>query len=101
MQENKSEVAQLLKRIDMEHSAAQQGLAGLAVMANHEAINARMEVGAERILQLAAQGRHEEASRLMDAPNWCVEGEEELSTDQKAAKPAEKDAKDDRTAGTV
>ncbi len=44
MQENKSEVAQLMSRITAEYEAAQAGLSGLAFgTARHDFINARME----------------------------------------------------------
>ena len=40
---NQSEVAQLLGQIETEYIAAMRGISGLAVMAKHEAITARME----------------------------------------------------------
>ena len=40
---NKSEVARLMQRIDEEYEAAERGLSGLAQVAQHEFITARME----------------------------------------------------------
>ena len=40
---NQSEVARLLRQIETEYTAAQNGLIGLAAGAHHEAITARME----------------------------------------------------------
>jgi len=38
-----SEVARLRRQIELECQAAIQGLEGLAIVANHDSINARME----------------------------------------------------------
>ena len=44
MNEEKSEIAQLLQKIDLEYQSAQQGLAGFASgTARHDFINKRME----------------------------------------------------------
>lgn len=69
----KSEVAQLIQHIILQEEAAHWGLSGLAIVASHELITARMERGAERILQLIHEGKHEEAMALMDTETWCVE----------------------------
>src|SRR5258708_34130503 len=72
----KSEVASLMQRIDLEREAAQQGLTGLAYgTARHDFITARMERGAERILQLIHEGKLAEAIALMETETW---GEEEV-----------------------
>jgi len=77
--ESKSEVASLMQRIDLEREAAQQGLTGLAYgTARHDFIIARMERGAERILQLIQEGKLAEAIALMETETWSVDGEEEL-----------------------
>jgi hypothetical protein len=76
MIENKSEIACLLQRIELEEEAAQRGLYGFAVVASHEIITARMELGAERILRLITQGKHDEAVALMNTESWGVEVEE-------------------------
>ncbi len=65
------------KRIELEEEAAQRGLYGLAIVASHELITARMERGAERILQLITEGKHDEAVALMNTETWGVEIEEE------------------------
>jgi hypothetical protein len=73
---NKSEIACLLQRIELKE-AAQRGLYGLAIVASHELITARMERGAERILQLITEGKHDEAVALMNTETWGIEIEEE------------------------
>lgn len=67
--ENKSEVARLLRQIDLEYEAAEHGLNGLAGVARHEFITARMEqigayhsdlqrlVGKRQAMQLLLKGR--------------------------------------------
>lgn len=67
--ENKSEVARLLRQIDLEYEAAEQGLNGLAEVARHDFITARMEqigvyhsdlqqlVGKQQAMQLLMKGR--------------------------------------------
>ena len=74
---NRSDVAHLRRRIAMEEEAAQRGLYGFAVVASHEIITARMELGAERILRLITEGKHDEAVALMNTETWGVEVEEE------------------------
>ena len=79
MDTEKSEVASLMQRIDLEREAAQQGLTGLAYgTARHDFITARMERGAERILLLIQEGKLAEAIALMETETWGVDGEEEL-----------------------
>ncbi len=74
--ESKSEVASLMQRIDLEREAARQGLTGLSYgTARHDFITARMERGAERILQLIQEGKLAEAIALMETETW---GEEEV-----------------------
>lgn len=67
MPENRSEVARLLQQIALEYEAAQRGLVGTAIVANHEFITRRMEnieicheqlahhVGLEKATQLVAE----------------------------------------------
>ena len=67
MPENRSEVARLMQQIALEYEAAQRGLSGPAVVANHESITRRMEnigiyheqlaqhVGIEKATQLVAE----------------------------------------------
>jgi hypothetical protein len=72
--EQGSEVARLMRQIDLELEAAQRGLHGFAATARHDFINARMQRGGEHILQLIDEGKHEEAQALMNADNWEIQG---------------------------
>ncbi len=73
MDRNKSEVARFIRQTTREHEAAQQGLSGLARVASHESINARMRVSAEYILELIQAGKHEEAQALLCNETWSAE----------------------------
>lgn len=67
MPENHSQVARLMQQIGLEYEAAQRGLVGTAIVANHEFISRRMEnieichaqlaqyVGIEKATQLVAE----------------------------------------------
>ena len=70
-----SEVAKFRQQQALQEQAAQQGLYGLAIVASHETITARMERGAERLLQLIQEGKHEEVIILMETPTWGLEEE--------------------------
>ena len=72
--EQGSEVARLMRQIDLELEAAQRGLCGFASTARHDFITARMQRGGERILHLIDEGKHEEAQALMNTDNWGMEG---------------------------
>jgi hypothetical protein len=63
---NNSEVARLLRQIDLEFEAAQRGLTGLSMgTARHDFIHARLEqVGAYEV-QLATHVGEDEANRLL------------------------------------
>ncbi|MFL5628598.1 MAG: hypothetical protein ACJ788_23700 [Ktedonobacteraceae bacterium] len=64
--ENKSEVARLLKQIDLEFEAAQLGMSGLAEgTARHEFIKAKMEQVGVFETELAAHVGKDEANRLI------------------------------------
>ncbi|MGH2493602.1 MAG: hypothetical protein ACRDIV_02755 [Ktedonobacteraceae bacterium] len=80
MQENKSEVARFREQQALEEEAARLALSGLAMTARHDFINARMQRGGEHILQLIAQGKHEEAQVLMNSDHW---GREETAPQRK------------------
>ena len=71
-----SEVAYFRQRQASEEEAARWGLYGLAVVASHEIITARMELGAEHILRLITEGKQDEAVALMNTETWGVEVEE-------------------------
>ncbi len=70
-----SEVARFREQQALQEQAARQGLHGLAMVASHEFITARMERAAERLLRLIHEGRHEEAMTLMGTPSWGLEEE--------------------------
>ncbi len=70
---NKSEVAQFRHQQALQEEAAQRGLNGFAIVARHEIITRRMEIGAEWLLKLIEEGRHEEAQAIMDTPGWGLE----------------------------
>jgi len=69
---NKSEIARFRERQALEEEAARLALSGFAITARHDFINARMQRGGERILQLIAEGKHEEALVLMNSDTWGV-----------------------------
>ena len=71
--ESKSEVARAMHQIDLEQEAADRALHGFAITARHDVINARMQRGGERILQLIEEGRHEEAQELLNSDTWSDE----------------------------
>lgn len=66
-----SEVAKFRQEQALQEEAARQGLYGLAIVASHETITARMVIGAERILKLFQEGKQEEAVTLMSTTEWC------------------------------
>ncbi len=67
-----SEVAKFRQDQALQDEAARQGLYGLAVVANHASITARMERGADHLLKLIEAGKHEEAIALMETSTWGV-----------------------------
>jgi len=71
MQHSISQIAAFREEQALREQAAKQGLSGLAVVANHKAINTRMEQGAERIMHLVRAGKTEEALALMSSDTWC------------------------------
>jgi uncharacterized protein YbbK (DUF523 family) len=73
MIENMSEIAKFREQQELRDQAARQGLYGLAVVANHASITARMERGADHLLKLISEGKHEEVIVLMQTPSWGVE----------------------------
>ena len=91
--EQGSEVARVMRQIDLELEAAQRGISGFASTARHEFINARMQRGGERILRLIDEGKHDEAQALMNADNWGIKGREkdEETTRQRREKDARRE----------
>jgi hypothetical protein len=75
-----SEIARFREQQALEEEAARLALSGFAITARHDFINARMQRGGERILQLIAQGKHEEAQALMNSDTW---GAEEIASQSK------------------
>ncbi len=70
-----SELAQKLRQIDLENEAAQRGLHGVAIVANHESITARMEQQCGQLQAFERAGRHEEVrALLMSDELWEPEG---------------------------
>ena len=65
-----SVVARFKQEQALQEQAAQRGLYGVALVASHETITARMERGAERLLHLIEEGRHEEAKALFSTEEW-------------------------------
>lgn len=61
---SQSEIARFRQQQAAEEEAAKLGLSGLAAVASHESIVARMEQDGEYLLQLFKQGRDEEAYAL-------------------------------------
>ncbi|MBV9692037.1 MAG: hypothetical protein JO202_20270 [Ktedonobacteraceae bacterium] len=69
---NKSEIARFREQQALEEEAARLGLYGLASgTARHDFIIARMEQGAEHILQLVREGKHQQAHALVESGAWC------------------------------
>ena len=66
----KSEVARVLRQIDLEQEAATRALHGFAITARHDFINARMQQQGEYLLRLIDAGKHEEALALMNTDDW-------------------------------
>jgi hypothetical protein len=60
-----SEVARLMRQIELECQAAKQGLEGLAIIASHESINARMEKLWDYRQELAQEVGEQEATKIM------------------------------------
>jgi hypothetical protein len=63
---SKSEVATFREQQALQEQAAYQGLCGLAAVASHAAITARMQRGAQRIVRLFEEGKPQEAIALME-----------------------------------
>ncbi len=74
---HRSEVAAFREQQTLEEEAARLALYGFASSASHQMITARMQMGAERILSLINEGKHEEAQALMNTEYWYVESEPE------------------------
>lgn len=71
-QEQVSNIAHFRQQQALAAAAARLGLSGLASVAAHERITARMEHGAERILMLVREGKQQEALALMSTTTWSL-----------------------------
>jgi len=60
-----SEVARLMQQIEIECQAAKRGLEGLAIVASHDSINARMEKLWDYRQELAQEVGEQEATKIM------------------------------------
>lgn len=79
MDENTGEVARLLRQIDLEYEAAQRGLNGLAAVARHQFITARMEAIGHFQSALEEMVGEQEAARLLARPPEMKEESSEQS----------------------
>jgi hypothetical protein len=70
-------IAHLRQQIDSEHEAAQRGLFGLASMATHRSITARMERAVQRLQALYDAGLEQEAQALLFSDTFYEPCEEE------------------------
>lgn len=66
-----SQIARFREQQVLQEQSAQQGLDGLAMVSRHETIIARMEQGAQPILQLIQEGKKEEVITLLSTTEWC------------------------------
>ena len=71
----RSEIAAFRERQALQEEFARSALFGFASVASHQMITARMQRGAERILSLIDEGKHEEAQALMNTEYWQEEAE--------------------------
>jgi hypothetical protein len=70
---SESKVARFRQEQILQEQAASQGLYGPAALACHESIIARMDRGAQRLLQMLQEGKHEEVAFLMETTSWALE----------------------------
>src|SRR6266852_4338661 len=70
--ENKSAIARFREQQALEEESLRLAISGFAITARHDFIVARMQRGGERILQIIAEGKHDEAQVLLNCENWGV-----------------------------
>ncbi|GCE10626.1 hypothetical protein [Tengunoibacter tsumagoiensis] len=71
-----SDTQRMKKSFEREAQGAKNGLYGLAIVSNHEAITARMERMYDRLQQLNQAGMQEEVRAiLLNDDVWDVKGE--------------------------
>lgn len=73
---NPSIIAQFRQEQALLEESARLVRSGLAITTSHAAITARMQRGAERILRLIEDGKHDEALSLLNTDDWCAAGDE-------------------------
>jgi len=61
---NTSEIVRFRQQQQLQEEAAKRGLFGMAAVANHDSIIARMELNGEYLLSLFRQGHGQEALNL-------------------------------------
>ena len=88
---NKSEVARFREQQALQEQSARWGLYGPAIVANHESITARLQQGADRILNLVHEGKMQEAVQLMNQPDWGAEMQETTIAEIQEDKGGEED----------
>jgi hypothetical protein len=76
--EERSMVAHLKQQISAEQQATQRGFYGLASVATHLTITARMEQAFLRVQVLRAAGKEYEAQALLFSDTFYEQGEEAL-----------------------
>ncbi len=80
MNKHLSEVAHFREQQALRDQSAHLGLYGPAIVANHASNTVRMQQGAERILGLIREGKHEEAEALMSTEYWHVDEQREQAS---------------------
>ena len=80
-------IAHLRQQLTCEHEAAQYGLSGLAMVASHQSIIARMEHAWRRVQTLHAAGHHQQALALLVSDSLSASCDEAESTTREAKRP--------------
>jgi hypothetical protein len=65
-----SDIANFREQQALFEQSAVLGLSGYAAVSRHEVIEKRMNQGAPYLLQMIAEGKHEEAFALMESDDW-------------------------------
>ncbi len=76
---HKSEITRFREQQALEEEAARLALSGFAITARHDFIIAQMQRGVGRILQVIAEGKHDEAQAMMNSEYWVIEEEAEVT----------------------
>jgi hypothetical protein len=89
----KSDITRFREQQALEEESARLALTGYAITARHDFITARAQRGAEHILRLIDEGKHEEAQALMNTDNWGVKDEQQ-DEQNRSKRQAGKERKD-------